>query len=335
MSEIRYDLLQNEYVIIAPNRLTRPNLFPQNNKKSKESFRCPFCKGHEEMTPAEIYSIKDENGWKVRVFPNLYKALSIEAINKSKEEGLYEKRDGFGAHEIIVDTPLHQICFENLSEENMQDWLKVIKFRVTDLIKDVRLVYFSIFKNQGQNSGATLPHVHTQLIAMPLIPKKELLLYRYYFEYYKKHGRSVFEDIVEYELEQKKRIIFESKNFISFCPYGSSFAFEVMISPKNAICSICKIEENLLEELSKLLKKTLLSLREQIGSFDYNLYLQNPPMQKNYESEDFFDDIDNFYRFYIRIIPRIYKIGGFELQNKININPLSPESATKLLKNIS
>ncbi len=334
MSEFRYDLLNNEQVIIAPNRLTRPNLFQEIDKKSDEKTLCPFCSGHEDMTPPEIFSLKAKNSssWDVRVVPNLYKAVQIEATDISNIDGIYEKRDGFGAHEIIIDTPKHIVCFEDLSTLQMKDWLNVIKLRVEDLKKDIRLTYFCIFKNQGQNSGATLPHVHTQLIAMPLIPKNELSNLKYYFNHYKTHGRSIFKDIVDYELEQNKRVINESANFISFCPYASAFSFEVMIMPKVKISSVDALDKKLLDEISELLKDSLSKLKVQIGNFDYNLYIQNPPMQKSYETEEFFDEIDEFYRFYIRIIPRIYKIGGFELQSKIHINPLSPENAAELLK---
>ena len=332
MSEIRYNLLQNEYVIIAPNRLTRPNYYSCEEKKEYETKLCPFCKGHEELTPPEIYSIKDTNGWRVRVVPNLYKALEIEAAEGFKEDDLYEKSDGFGAHEIIIDTPNHITHFEDLSFLDMQEWFLAVKARVNDLKKDIRLTYFSIFKNQGEHSGATLPHIHTQLIALPMIPKNQLMLLHHYHAYYKKHGRSVFKDVVDYEKEKNKRVILESTNFISFCPYGSMYAFETVIMPKVQISSICLFEDDKMQEFLRLLRDSLKLLRKQIGEFDYNIFFKNPPMQRDYESEDFFDDIDNFYRFYAVITPRLYKTGGFELESQMHINPLLPESAAKLLR---
>lgn len=332
MSEIRYDLLYDENVIIAPNRLTRPNLYPAQNIQNKEDKICPFCKGNEELTPPEIYSLKDKNGWRVRVVPNLYKAVEIEAKEGFFEDGLYEKSDGFGAHEIIIDTPKHKLYFEELSILQMEDWLKVLKARVLDLKKDVRLTYFSIFKNQGQNSGATLPHIHTQLIALPMIPKNQLFLLKHYFKHYKRHGRSVFEDVIRFEKEQKKRIVYESENFLSFCPYGSRYAFEVALISKAECSSVCELDDEMISEFVEVLKKSLQALKAQIGSFDYNLYIQNPPQQRNFESEDFFDDIRKFYRFHLFIVPRLYKTGGFEAQTNTHINPLLPESAAKLLK---
>ena len=333
MSEIRYDLLKNEYVIMAPNRLTRPNYYSCEEKKEKNKTElCPFCKGHENLTPPEIYSRRDKNGWRVRVVPNLYKALEIEAANGFREDDLYEKSDGFGAHEVIIDTPNHITHFEDLSLLDMQEWFLSVKARVEDLRKDIRLTYFSIFKNQGEHSGATLPHIHTQLIAMPMVPKNQLKLEYHYFDYYKKHGRSVFEDVVDYEVEKDKRIIMESENFISFCPYGSRYAFETVVMPKIPISSIAMFEDDKMQEFLNLLRESLILLRKQIGEFDYNLFFKNPPMQKNYESEDFFDDIDKFYRFHAVITPRLYKTGGFEIESQMHINPLLPESAAKLLR---
>jgi len=332
VSEIRFDKVENRYVIIAPERLTRPSLYPADINEIKNDKLCPFCRGNEDMTPPSIYSLKDSNSWKIRVIPNLYKALKIEADFGFKEDGIYEKSDGFGAHEIIIDNYKHIVKFEDLSSEDMRDWFEVIKFRVEDLKRDVRLHYFSIFKNQGKNSGATLPHIHTQLIAMPFIPKEELYNLKEYFRFYKTYGRSVFCDIVDFELKEDKRVFIDSKNFIAFCPYASHFAFEVMILPKFDCLSVLELQRGKMDELSEVLKESLNRLKRELGEFDYNLYLQNPPMQKSFESEEFFDDLEGLFRFYIKIVPRLYKMGGFELQTGQNINPILPETVAKLLR---
>ncbi len=333
MSEIRYDPLHDLYTVIAPDRLTRSNLFPVHDEKLDEPAHCPFCAGHESMTPAEIFSIKDDKGrWLTRVIPNLYKALAIENSDRRKEEGIYDRIDGFGAHEIIVDTPQHLITFDALDEKQMTLWLQTIQARVNDLCKDSRLVYLSIFKNQGKHAGSTLPHVHTQLIGMPVVPTKTLHIMEYLYRHYREHGRSLFQDIVDYELEQGSRIVAESGHFIAYCPYGSQFAFEVILMPKTAIGDMGTCPKPLLEEAAQLLHKVLGTLRRELKEFDYNIYIQNPPLQKTYETEDFFGDIHAFYRWYLRIIPRLYQTGGFELQNNMTINPLPPEKAAGLLR---
>ncbi|BAF72225.1 galactose-1-phosphate uridylyltransferase [Sulfurovum sp. NBC37-1] len=333
MSEIRYDMLHDTYVVIAPDRLTRPNLFPAHSAALKDTTACPFCAGHESMTPPEIFVLKDVKGrWRTRVVPNLYKALAIEATDERKEEGIYEKIDGFGAHEIIVDTPEHVTDFDELSAVQMTDWLLTMRQRGNDLKKDSRLHYFTLFKNQGKNAGSTLPHVHTQLIALPVVPRKELQVLKHLYAYYREHGRSMFKDIVDYEREQKTRVVDESEHFLAYAPYGSQFAFEVIIMPKIELSDIGSCHDSLLAEAASLLKKVLSGLRRELREFDYNIYIQNPPFQKAYETEAFFDDIKNFYRFYIRVIPRLYQTGGFELQSSMTINPLAPEKAAGLLR---
>ena len=333
MSDIRYDLLHDEYTVIAPDRLTRPNLFPERSAALKETKHCPFCAGHESMTPSEIFVLKDAEGrWRTRVVPNLYKAVAIEADDERREEGLYEKIEGFGAHEIIVDTPEHITEFDALDSTEMFDWLRTLKARINDLRQDSRLRYFSLFKNQGRNAGATLPHVHTQLIALPVVPHRELHVLKHLHAYYRQHGRSVFKDIVDYEGEQKSRVVDESEHFLAYTPYASQFAFEVILMPKTDISDIGACHDTLLSEAASLLKKVLSALRREVKEFDYNIHIQNPPFQKEYETETFFDDIARFYRFYIRVIPRLYQTGGFEWQSGMTINPLAPEKAAGLLR---
>ena len=333
MSEIRYDLLHDVYVVIAPNRLTRPNLFPEHSAALEDTAVCPFCAGHESMTPPEIFALKDAKGrWKTRVVPNLYKAVAIEASDERKEEGIYEKIEGFGAHEIIVDTPEHVTNFDTLSATQMGDWLRTLKARVNDLRKDDRLRYLTLFKNQGKNAGSTLPHVHTQLIALPVVPRRELQVLTHLHAYYRQHGRSVFKDIVDYEREEKSRVVDESEHFLAYAPYGSQFAFEVILMPKTDVTDIGVCHDSLLTESASLLKKVLSGLRRELKEFDYNIYIQNPPFHKDYETEAFFDDMAHFYRFYMRVIPRLYQTGGFELQSSMTINPLAPEKAAGLLR---
>ncbi len=333
MSEIRYNLLRDEYVLVAPERLTRPTLFGDSKKLTQDIVECPFCVGNEKMTPKEICSLKDSNGkWLTRVVPNLYKAVAIELECASKEDGLYQKMGGFGAHEVIIDAPFHQEHFENLNQKQMALWLKTLKCRVDDLRRDTRLIYFSIFKNQGENSGSTIPHIHTQLIALPFVPKNEIRVLKHLFYYFKEHGRGVIEDMVDFEIDDKKRVVKESKNFLAIAPYGSCFAFETLILPKIKAITISELDDELIDELSVLLKSLLLALKKAIGEFDYNLYINHPPFHKNFENEEFFNDIGEFYRFYISIIPRLYKTGGFELQSSTYINPMLPEEAAKIVR---
>ena len=169
MSQIRHSLLYNNDVIIAPDRLHRPDTFG-HFVNTKYSAECPFCEGNEAMTPPEIFAIrekgtmKDSPGWYTRVIPNLYKAVQIETANLSRRVGMYEYHNGFGAHEIIIDTPIHKTDINQFDLTDYKNWLLTIQARISDLVNDKRMASLNIFKNIGTLAGATQTHPNTQII---------------------------------------------------------------------------------------------------------------------------------------------------------------------------
>jgi UDPglucose--hexose-1-phosphate uridylyltransferase len=329
MSEIRYSKFDNQYVIIAPERFHKPLNMDCNYKL--ETKNCPFCVGAEEKTTKEIFSIREDNQWLTRVVPNLYTALNLETKFKSKRDRFFESFSGFGMHEVIIDTPRHITVFE-FSEKEYFYLLKTIRARVEDLKKDMRIKYLSIFKNHGLNAGASQSHPHSQIIGMPILPiaKRELLQRE--FDYYKKHGRKLLMDIVEEEIDDDKRVLFKNRDFVSFMPYASLFPFEVMITTLDNSCfSFTNFSDMKLEELATIIQKTMELLYKEIGEFDFNIEFFEPPINKNFDTEDIFDSIRNFHLFYIRIRPRIFNLAGFEVMNEMYINPVEPEFIKSVL----
>lgn len=336
MSDIRYDLIHQEYVVIAPERLHRPDCYkiPQTTRPKTES--CPFCEGHESMTPPEIYALRsnepNQKGWKTRVVPNLYKAVQIEAPCKSLEVGHYEMWEGFGAHEVIIDTPRHLMRMDIWEDEEYFNWLFTLRSRMNDLRNDHRLVYFSLFKNHGHYSASTQSHPHTQFIALPVVPKQTIADMLRAKHFFLEHGHSLFDAVLSLEREHNNRIIIKSDHFIAICPYASAFAFEVMILSKDKKSTLMDMQDSHLRELGKMLKQVMKALYRQLGDFDFNLTFNTPPIQKNFATESFFDDTPNIWRFSLRIIPRLFNMGGFELGSGVFINPVAPEESAALLR---
>jgi len=338
MSEIRYDKLHDRYVIIAPERLHRPNLEKEASPESVESGKkgCPFCAGHEAHTPSEIFALRDNDAnsshWRTRVIPNLYKAVQIEEENISQREGFFEYMNGFGAHEIIIDTPCHKCTFSTLSKREIFDWLQTVSIRITDLRKDGRIVSINVFKNSGKNAGASQSHPHTQIIALPIMAQNELKFLQRNQEYYNVHGRGIMQDIVHNEKEAKERVVDEIGIFTAYCPYASSFSFEVIIAPSRVIFNLneCSLEE--LKDLAELLKNVFFNLDKQLDRYDYNINFHIAPVNKNFKNEKYMDDIRENFTFYLRITPRLYTLAGFELATEMAINGVAPESCAKLLR---
>lgn len=335
MSEIRYDLINDEYTIIAPERLRRPDSFYSNSEvENIDTNSCPFCVGNESMTKKEIFSLKDSSGnWLTRVVPNLYKAVQIEVEWINEDLGAFERWAGFGAHEVVIDTPRHLLRMDEWRLDEYINWLITLKARLCDLKNDLRLVYFAIFKNQGREAGATQTHPHSQIIALPIVPKSIRYQMLHAHRYYKEYGISIFQKVISQELSIQERIVSQSDSFIAISPFASSFPFEVMFISKNSrFVSLCDLGRDDIEELSTLMQETIKALYRELGVFDFNILINTPPMQRNYATEDYFEDIPLFWRFAITITPRLYRLGGFELSSRMKINPISPERVARVLK---
>ena len=303
MNEFRYDLLRDEWVLIAPNRLHRPDM--NYEIKEKEIKVCPFCRGNENLSEKEI--LRFGNPWVLRVVPNKFRSLAIENPYFFDEN----KIGSYGAHEIVIDTYRH-IKFFEFEKVEFINLFKAIKLRYNDLKRDYRLKYFICFKNEGIKAGATQPHPHTQILSLPFIPiqiEKNLLRYK---SFYDNHKKTVFEKY----LENEKLIIFENDEFIALLPTASKFAFEVRIIKKDNKIEFS--EENLAEvfEFLKITKKIL-------GEFDFNLIFNFPP----FEGEEYF-------HFNIEFIPRLFNIAGGELSG-IFTNVVAPEIAKKAFDDFS
>src|SRR5262245_13704244 len=176
MPELRKDPVTGRWVIISTERGMRPISYGRVTIEKKDSV-CPFCEGNEQHTPAEILayrsngSVANSKGWMLRVVPNKYPALQIEGELNREGEGMYDKMNGIGAHEVIVESPDHNMTLAKMTEKNIENIFWAFRDRVIDLKRDKRFRYILIFKNHGEAAGASLEHNHSQLIALPIVPK--------------------------------------------------------------------------------------------------------------------------------------------------------------------
>lgn len=332
MSQIRYDLFHDRYVIIAPNRAQRPGFVQPYTLQTAP--KCPFCEGNEALTPPEIYALRahggaNEKGWRTRVVPNLYKALQIEAELTRHKEGSFEWQEGFGAHEIVIDMPRHELRMDQWSAEELRDWLLTLQERVNDLHRDFRLVWLSVFKNHGLHAGATQPHPHTQILGLPTIPKAKLAQLHHHVAYWHDHGRALYDVLRDEALQQRERVIVENDAFVAIAPFASAFAFEVWVAVKSAQSDFRQMDESELAMLVALLQKLFARMYRVLGAFDFNLSLELAPMQKDGAVESIWYAVGDVSRFGMRIVPRVTGIGGFELSTGMHINPIAPEEAAK------
>ncbi|MCE5194691.1 MAG: galactose-1-phosphate uridylyltransferase [Nitrospiraceae bacterium] len=327
MSELRKDPISGRWVIISVERGKRPTDFLSPSQKKKGGF-CPFCPGNEHTTPNEILAFRPEKkqpdspGWTLRTVPNKFPALQIHGDLTKSGEGIFDKMNGIGAHEVIIETPEHNLSLSTMSQKAFQDVLWAYFFRLNDLKKDIRFRYVLIFKNEGEDAGATLEHSHSQLIALPIVPKLVKEEINAAEKYYNLKERCIFCDVINQELDSRKRIIYENNDYIAISPFASMAPFETWILPKKHE-SLFGPKGRDFSSLGDIFQKILKQMDRILDIPPYNFIIHTSP---------FTSEANDYYHWHIEIIPKLTKIAGFEWGSGFYINPTPPEEAAKFMR---
>src|SRR5262245_17061859 len=172
MSELRHNPITRQWVIVAENRGARPqDLVVQ--QVIQDTAHCPFCEGHEECTPAEVLALRssesrpNQPGWRVRVVPNKYPAVEASPGSTiAREHDGQMLLPGLGVHEIIIESPRHLTSVTQLTDAQFTDVIDVYRQRLAELRRCSQFTDAILFKNSGAGGGATLAHLHSQLVAL-------------------------------------------------------------------------------------------------------------------------------------------------------------------------
>jgi UDPglucose--hexose-1-phosphate uridylyltransferase len=335
MPELRKDPITQEWVIIATERARRPSDFTHltiaEPDKPEYSATCPFCPGKEGMTPSEVLAFRHGQDcniadWWVRVVPNKFPALAIEGALNKRGNGMYDLMNGVGAHEVIIETPKHNLDPATFSLYQMSEVLWAYRERYLDLRKDSRFKYILIFRNHGKVAGASLEHPHSQLIATPMIPidvVNELQGAERYFQY---RDRCIWCDMIEQELEAQERIVKESEHFVAFEPFASKFPFETWLLPKTHQASFTDMTRERMMEFAGLMQDIFQRIAVCLNSPPYNFAIHTAPCGR--ENSDVF-------HWHMVVMPRLTIAAGFEMGTGIYINVTSPEAAAGYLRDAS
>jgi UDPglucose--hexose-1-phosphate uridylyltransferase len=327
--ELRKDPITGRWVIISTDRQKRPNDFRLERSAASGREQCPFCPGHEAMTPPEILAYRQNGGaanapgWELRVVPNKYPALQVEGTIDREGEGIFDRMNGIGAHEVIIETPDHDRSLALMSEPEIERVLWAYRERMLDLKQDHRLRYILVFKNHGAAAGATLEHPHSQLIALPIVPdfvREELEGARLHYQV---KERCVFCDVVQQEGRDGQRVIQENADVIALAPYAPRFAFETWLLPKRHGARYETAPRHEYESLARLLKSVLQRLDRALEAPPYNLIVHTSP---------FSEEVGQLYHWHIEIMPKLTRVAGFEWGTGFYINPTPPEEAARVLR---
>ncbi len=329
MTELRRDPIIGQWVNVHTEDSYGPEYYEKEDQAPRHAATCPFCEGREHQTPPEVDALRADGsmenapGWQVRVVPNKFPALKIEGTIDEVKDGIFDMSNGIGAHEVLIETPVHGKNLADFTQEEMAGVIQLYQNRLRDLTGDKRFKYIIIFKNYGESAGTSVEHAHSQIIALPMIPKYVLEKLEGISVYYDEHQRCVVCDMLKQESDDKKRVFYENDNFIAFCPFVSRYAFEYWIAPKSHDSKFSEMGDEKRGSLADILRETLARLKSCLSDPSYNYYLHVAPV--NTEGGERF-------HWHIEIVPKLTRPTGFELGTGFYVVRTSPEAAAGYLR---
>ena len=327
-TEIRRDPITGRSVVIDRAAFKRKTDFDLEPARLEDPpSACPFCEGREGEAGPEILAWREGGpanvpGWSVRVVPNRHPILRIEGGMEIRADGLFETREGLGAHEVIIETPLHDQPLHTLDADHLWRVLWAWRTRLQDLKRDSRFASAVIFKNHGRAAGARLDHSHSQLVAFPIVPAVLADKVRGGSSHHQKTGRCIFCDVVAAELADGRRIICDNAIF-AFAPFASRVPFETWLMPRDHAPRFEETADSALEMLASGLRSVLAGIDWALERPAYNLVLQTGPLT---------GEADTSFHWHLEILPRVTRYSGLEWGSGMHRNPVAPEAAAAMLR---
>jgi UDPglucose--hexose-1-phosphate uridylyltransferase len=351
LREIRINpVVPSESVLISTARGMRPRKDekPVTRDARERVETCPFCRGNEDKTPPTILALPDERTWEIRIVENLFPVLGDDKIGIGLSLGLQQIIDGYGRHEVIIDHYNHGIAIHDMSERHLAQLFGVYRDRMETLYaSDERLRYVLIFKNFGPAAGASIPHTHSQIIAMPVVPENVINELEYSQQYFAKHNHCIFCALIDEaltfeatiydrhsgEIRRKinvgQYIVERGRRFIAVKPFASRYEWEVHILPLEHQSDFMEITQEDRAELALTFKRTMTRLDRVIGGAQYNYFLHTLPRRCGYA------DCQSSYHWQLEICPRTSIPTGFELGSGLFVSTISPEDAAARLRAVA
>ena len=354
--ELRKDPISGRWVIISTARAKRPDApEPRREEETLEArAKCPFCYGHEDMTPPEIFAIRENGkppnspGWVTRVVPNKFPAFGIYKEINLRRVGMFQMATGYGAHEVVIESPEHEVYFEHQPIEQVTHIVDSWWERHVDLERDPKLRYVLIFKNHGKAAGASLTHPHAQIIATTIIPdvlKAKLINGQQHFitgdgciwcravDHLFYYENRIFnpDGTVLAEVQPRDRVIAQNEKFVAYIPFAARMPYEITILPLKHQYSFIQTTPDDRAKLADILKTVLMKVYKLLGNPPYNFYIHSTPNLNVRPRAGDFGTIRDDFHWHIEILVRTTIWAGFEQGSGIYINPLNPVDAARYL----
>ena len=325
MTELRYNPVTDDWVVVATARAKRPDGFAQ--RAARQPMECPFCAGREHMTPPTVYYSggDGEASWRVRVFENKYPAFAQDGRPCVRYNEIYRALRGSGRHEVLVLSPDHAAHAGVLPVAQMRRVARAYVERYRALKELEHLRYITIITNQGEGSGATIEHPHSQIFALPVVPKAIRRECSSVLRHRKRTGECVTCRVLAHEGNGGGRMVFRNPHFACYVPYASAFPFELVVSPVRHMAGFGDLTDEEVDAFGAAMRRASHLIYEKLNDPPYNAFLHSAPVREEQRLADAFH-----WDWHIR--PVLTTLGGFEHATGLIINATLPEDCAEYLR---
>lgn len=323
ISELRQDPVFGDWVLLAPLRGRRHG-FKWRIKIKLSKNKCPFdnLSKFGNFPPVLVYQNEDKKDWFLQVIPNKYPAVNHGECSFFKE-GFYKSRAGAGFHELVILRD-HDRFLAQYNASEIKKILMAYRERYLSLIKDKCVEYISIFHNHGKEAGSTVPHLHSQILALPIVPPDVSHSINGSRRYFHKYKKCIHCEILHQEIKDKKRVVYENKDVVVITPFASKADFETRIFLKRHSAYFEKTEDKELMSFAEAMRFIFSGIYKKLKDPAFNLFIHTAPVGKNHDY--------NHYHWHMEILPKFETAGGVELGTGLSIISVSPEKAGEILK---
>src|ERR1039457_5325753 len=330
MSELRLSLSPKKRLALATKRPDHPEEMARHNERKPLALfvaNCPFCPGNEKLTPPEVLRVPTSTDvpWHARVVPNKFAALLREVQPTRTVHRSRRAVNGFGVHDVIIETPDHSQVMALMSDSYVAEILRIYKTRYDELSLDPRIALITIFKNHGIDAGTSLEHPHSQIIATPVISLQVRERFQQALRHFDDYGECMFCQMLEEELQEQTRIVAVSEHFVALEPYASPAPFCTHIYPRRHMASFGDVSASEMNDLARTLRSTLAKLYHGLADPDFNFTIRSAPAESMGVK---------YFHWYLSVIPRLTRVAGFELGSGMFINTVLPEAAAEFLRKV-
>lgn len=329
MSELRHDPVTGISTIIEPERAGRPRDFLRTPDEVQPASTCPFCAGHESMTPPSRLelALPGAREWSVRVFENKYPALvapaDMEFAGDIEAPWPYSGAGGFGVHEVIVETPVHDQGLADLSPEHAALVVDAYADRIRTWREDGRFAAPLIFRNFGRAAGASLYHAHAQFVALPRVPEA---IIRELGNFSQEAGetRSCILCKTMSADDAGGRIVYDDGVTVVHSPWAAPVPYFMRIAPRTCAETLADSTPEQRASLGRALVAAAGAISGLFGDAAFNLVVHDAPYSAQHAGLP--------YHWHVEVVPRVSEQAGFEWGSGVYLNVVDPDDAAARLR---